>query len=256
MAETITYPDSGYGIMPLDTFNQYLSFTNQRKAATGINAPYSDQKAFWEGAMDAVVKNSATRAAQNLERKRLDANIAYQNRQLDQADEARRSQAISGLATFPMTYLLYDALGVGRQPQYDPKGNLIKPAEPSALGSLWGFVKRKLSGDNYGIMPQQPDAGTPSPTPQDLGVPSEYNDSGVTINASTSGIPDWTYSMPYDMSPVDYGSNVSTPDYSGVGTGVGSIPLDYSTIGSDVTSNLGPDVSWGFDYSTLDQMLT
>ncbi len=244
MAETITYPDSGYGIMPLDTFNQYLSFTNQRKAATGINAPYSDQKAFWEGSMDAVVKNSATRAAQNLERKRLDANIAFQNRQLDQADEARKSQAISGLAQFPMTYLLYDALGIGR-----------KPGEPSTMGSLWDLVKRKFYGDNYGIMPQQPDAGTPSPTPQDLGVPSEYNDSGVTINASTSGIPDWTYSLPYDMSPVDYGSNVSAPDYSGVGTGVGSIPLDYSTVGSDVTSNLGSDVSWGFDYSTLDQML-
>lgn len=114
MADTITYPDGGYGILPADSFNKYIRFQNQRRATTGSGASAADRQAFWSGMMDSVVKNSAARASQNLENRRLDATIEYQNRQLDANKDARKGSMIAGLAQYPMTYLMYDALGIGK----------------------------------------------------------------------------------------------------------------------------------------------
>jgi hypothetical protein len=146
MADTITYPGGGYGIMPNDAFNKYIKFQNQRRATTGGGASASDQQAFWTGTMDAVVKNSAQRAMQNLENRRLDADISYKNsmlglegRKIDQADDTRKSQMLSGLAQYPMTYLMYDALGVGRR---NPVTGATEGS--SLLGDVGGFLKESI----------------------------------------------------------------------------------------------------------------
>lgn len=127
MAETITYPENSYGIMPSNSFNKYIRFNNQRRAATGLGATETDKKAFWEGTMDSVVKNSAQRAAQSLENKRyalseLSANRNYElsKEQLENQKSAGNKQAIGSLAQIPLTAMMYDALGL-RKDNIDPK---------------------------------------------------------------------------------------------------------------------------------------
>jgi hypothetical protein len=171
MADTITYPDGGYGIAPADAFNKYQRWQNQRKATTGISAPYADTKAFWEGTMDSAAKNSSARAMQNLENRRLDSTVDYQNRQLEKQDEATKRGIYSGLAAIPMTYLMYDALGVGR-----------KEDEIAAIPSLIKKIKNwwepettsnQLSMYEGGNMPSFNLAGATRPI--DTGIPSYSN---------------------------------------------------------------------------------
>jgi hypothetical protein len=230
MAETVTYPNEGYGIMPNDAFNKYIRFQNQRRASTGSGASPSDQKAFWEGTMDSVVKNSATRAAQNLDKRRLDATINYQNRQLEQADDARKSQMISGLATLPMTYLMYDALGIGRT------GKDGKPTGPSTLEKIgsgaWGYGK-KLYNTAFGVPPPEGPGGV-------TGGEAPINTVNTTLNGidTTVGSGENPYAQDYggyNMSPlvnvnpnIDYGNTYGPESLSGTfdasttpGTGVG-----------------------------------
>jgi len=174
MAETITYPENSYGIMPSDAFNKYIRFNNQRRAATGLGATETDKKAFWEGTMEGVIKNSATRAAQNLENKRyalseLNSNRSYelQKEQLENQKSASDRSAISGLAQIPMTYLMYDTLGLsktGKKPLLSRGADWLG----ESYDSLFGI---EPASDTLGM--RLADEGT-SMTGWDTAIP-EYN---------------------------------------------------------------------------------
>jgi hypothetical protein len=180
MADTITYPESSYGIMPNDAFNKYLRFSNQRRATTGIPASTSDKKAFWEGTMESVVKNSATRAAQNLDRKRYESDVALRTRQLDQADDARKTGAISSLAQYPMTYLMYDALGIGRK-----KGEK----------SLWGKGADAISNwySGYGSSSGIPAPGYEAPVQAIPGMSNSISTDYLGDAGNIANLLDYSY---------------------------------------------------------------
>jgi hypothetical protein len=220
MADVISYPDTGYGIMPNNAFNKYMRFQNQRRASTGMGATPSDQQAFWEGTMDSVVKNASTRAAQNLEKKKLDATIDYQNRQLDNADKTRESNMIAGLATYPMTALMYDLLGVNRK-----EGTQSWTGK--TVDSLFGLKKKAI----------------PAPTDNTVNYPTRDDIYG---SASSQAAMDYS-SMLQDNPGVPYSGN---NDYSF------SMPIynnTYSdTYSPSVPSYSGSDGANGFDFSSPD----
>lgn len=180
MAETITYPEGSYGIMPNDAFNKYLRYSNQRRAATGFGATPSDKKAFWEGTMDSVVKNSAQRAAQALENKRYDLSVLNANRnyelskeQLENQNTASSRQAIGNLAQIPLTYMMYDALGLrkdipGRKTMFGRFGDWIGEKYDQAFGIPTASAWEVSSDPSYNSdLMYNTDIGIPSYDPGD-----------------------------------------------------------------------------------------
>lgn len=242
MADTITYPEGSYGIMPNDSFNKYVRFTNQRRATTGIPASPSDQKAFWEGTMESVVKNSATRAAQNLEKQRYASDVALRTRQLDQADEARKTGAISSLAQYPMTYLMYDALGIGRE-----KGT------QSSMGkgldwvgdNIFNPLKRKLTGDSTPGSSLQFSSPIPS---QYLGQPM---DSASLDVSPGGGYNDYLSNLYNDKAGLlSYGDDMLTSGAASYVDGFYNFPSDISTSDMVNIDNSADMSSGAFDWAT------
>jgi hypothetical protein len=221
MAETITYPDAGYGIMPIDSLNRYLKFENQRRATTGITAPASDKKAFWEGTMDSVVKNSAVRAAQNLENKKYDQSVINADRnyglaqeqmgisrqQLENQEDASKRAGVSSLAQIPLTYMMYDALG------------LRKPGKKGFFEGITDWGKETFGGNSetasvpYGVVPAE----------------------GYTDNSSDIGR-DYGYNF-------DYASGIEAPSLSY------DLMSDVPSLMSDVAVSSAPDaMQFASDY--------
>jgi hypothetical protein len=241
MAETITYPESGYGIMPSSSFNNYLRYSNQRRAATGFEPSTSDKRAFWEGSMDALAKQSANRAALALERKRTEASIDAQNKQLalqeqsleNQEDASKRS-AISSFASIPLTYMMYKSLGMGGGGKDAQQGT-----QSGYLDTFGNWVKKKLfPGESYeetsGAIPMQSSVNAY----EDYGQ-TTYDDMG---NVTSSPVSQDTYSPLEDMSIWDSITNYSN-DYA--------IPAatDFIDIGTETLPITEPGTTDFFDWT-------
>ena len=239
--ENIEYPSGGFGIMPMDAFSKYRSFINQRKAATGIPASTADQKAFWEGTMDAVVRNTATRAAQNLEQKRFESSANYQSQMLEMQKDKNVQDMYGGLLQYPAAMLMYNTLGVGRQ-----------PGDKSWLSKfgIWGGKKWQ---DMYGVPPSQYNFAQPA------GGGMQGWDS-IASDSILAGIPDSipgggaNYLDPF-ADPYSYGADALALGASAIPSGfyeAGGLAMDeFSGLGSELDfSNL-----LDFDFSSLDSLL-
>ena len=235
--ENIEYPSGGYGIMPMDAFSKYRSFINQRKATTGIPASASDQKAFWEGTMDAVVKNTATRAAQNLEQKRFESSANFQNQMLEMQKDKNVQDMYGGLLQFPAAMLMYNTLGVGRQ-----------PGEKSLLSKfgIWGSKKWQ---DAFGVPPSGYNFAQPA------GGGMQGWDS-IATDAGAAGIPDMipgggAYSEYLDPFADPYSYGASALAIPAAYEAAEAFPYDYASGGYGVEDV----VSGMFDFSSLDSLL-
>jgi hypothetical protein len=237
MAEQITYPEGSYGIMPNDAFNKYLRFSNQRKAATGITPPYSDKKAFWEGTMDSVVKNASTRAAQNLENRRFESNVGFQNKQLELQDEASKRGMVGGLAQIPLTYMMYDALGLSRE-KTDPVTGLPIKGKLDRFGNWISEGWDKFTG----IPPQ--DAW--QPTISEGGGSMVDFDSGISTGGGRA-FDSWGLDLA--TNPASDYWNMAAPEMA---TGVSEAALgDFMPEVGAAAVSMAPEATSVFDWDSL-----
>lgn len=241
MAENVTYPDYSYGIMPNDAFNKYMRFSTQRRATTGIAPSSGDKKAFWEGTMEGVIKNSAQRAAQNLENKRYEQSVINANRnyelsqkQLENQESQSNRNAISGLAQIPMTYMMYDALGLRKD----------TPGRKSLIEKGWDWTTNAFGlGDNNNFS-------------DDLS--SYYTNVGGDMGGYEGGIPynlinDTDSGIDFSQEALNYMGDFGLSDYAiptasdylmdvfeGYPTEVGT------SVGTDIATDIGSSIfDWG-----------